>query len=88
MSQEKVERYKKEKANRKQAVKREKRWNALRKCLVSAVGIILIGWIGYSVYDVYDSNKPKQSVEINYQAFDDFSQDIEDAGGGDKGDKN
>ena len=34
MSQEKVDKYKKEKANRKQTMKREKLQNVLRKCMV------------------------------------------------------
>ena len=79
MSQEKVDRYKKEKANRKQIMKKEKMQNALRKCVVSVVGILLVCWIGYSAWDIYDSNKPVPSVQIDYQSFDDFSQDITEA---------
>ena len=37
MSQEKVDRYKKEKANRKQIMRKEKMQNALRKCIVSVI---------------------------------------------------
>ena len=79
MSQEKVDRYKKEKANRKQIMRKEKMQNALRKCIVSVIGILLICWIGYSVYDIYDSNKPVPSVKIDYQAFDEFSKNITEA---------
>ncbi len=57
MSQEKVDRYKKEKANRKQIMRKEKMQNALRKCIVSVIGILLICWIGYSVYDIYEFSK-------------------------------
>ena len=50
MSQEKVERYKKEKANRKKVLKREK----IKKGILSVVGTIvcvaIVGWIGYSGY--------------------------------------
>lgn len=79
MSQEKVDRYKKEKANRKQIMRKEKMQNALRKCIVSVIGILLVCWIGYSAWDIYDSNKPVPSVQINYQAFNEFSQDITEA---------
>ena len=39
----------------------------------------MICWIGYSVYDIYDSNKPVPSVKIDYQAFDEFSKNITEA---------
>lgn len=38
MSQEKVERYKKEKANRKQAMKKQRIMNVMRKCVLSLGG--------------------------------------------------
>ena len=50
MSQEKVDRYKQEKANRKKNMKKEKAQNTLRKCVVVVVGVVLIGWIGCHVY--------------------------------------
>ena len=40
MSQEKVDRYKKEKANRKKNLKKEKFQNILRKCVVGVVTCI------------------------------------------------
>ena len=51
MSQEKVDRYKKEKANRKQIMKREKRLLNLEKaggCILCAA---ILFWAGYSVYN-------------------------------------
>ena len=68
MSQEKVDKYKKEKANRKQIKRREKMANLLRKCVVGIVGLILVGWIGYSAYGTYESSKPKEEVQIDYTA--------------------
>ncbi len=50
MSQEKVDQYKKEKANRKQNMRKEKLHNVLRKCMVGLVGVLLVGWIGWSEY--------------------------------------
>lgn len=79
MSQEKVDRYKKEKANRKQNVKKEKFANAVRKFIVMVVGVMLVVWIGYSAYDLYDSNKEPEQVQIDYRAFDDFTQGITEA---------
>ncbi|MGN1165049.1 MAG: hypothetical protein ACI4S2_01300 [Lachnospiraceae bacterium] len=79
MSQEKVDRYKKEKANRKQTMKKEKIKNVLRKCVVGVVGILLIGWIGYSAYGTYESKQPKPEAEIDYTAFDEFTQNLGEA---------
>lgn len=79
MSQEKVDRYKKEKANRKQTMKREKIQNVLRRCMVGVVAVLLIGWIGYSAYGTYESKKPKEEVEIDYTALTDFSEKLSEA---------
>lgn len=79
MSQEKVDRYKKEKANRKNIMKKEKAANAFRKCVVGLVALLLVGWVGYSAYGTYKSNKPKDSVEVDYTAFSNFSQNLSEA---------
>ena len=77
MSQEKVDRYKKEKANRKQIMRKEKMANLLRKCVVGIVGLILVGWIGYSAYGIYESSKPKEEVQIDYSVFDELQGRLE-----------
>lgn len=79
MSQEKVDRYKKEKANRKQTMKKEKIQNVLRRCMVGLVALLLVGWIGYSAYGTYESKKPKEEVEIDYTALTDFSEKLSEA---------
>jgi len=66
MSQEKVARYKEEKANRKSMMKKEKRKDFFRKCIVGVVALGLLGWIGYSAYNMYESNKPRQTAEVDY----------------------
>lgn len=66
MSQEKVARYKEEKANRKAILKKEKRKHFFRKCIVGVVALGLVGWIGYSVYTMYESNRPRQTAEVDY----------------------
>ena len=69
MSQEKVDRYKKEKANRKKNMKKEKFQNILRKCAVALVGFVLIGWIGFSAYNTYESKQPKEEAQIDYSSL-------------------
>lgn len=76
MSQETVDRYKKEKANRKKNVKKEKAQNILRRCLYGVIGLILLGWIGYSGYNSYTSNKSTEEVQIDYTAISDYMQSM------------
>ena len=76
MSQAKVDRYKKEKANRKKNMKKEKIQNVLRKCAVFVVALVLVG---YSAYNTYESKKPKEEVEIDYSAVTDFQQGMSEA---------
>ena len=52
MSQEKVDRYKEEKANRAKIQKKEKRTLFLEKCAIAAVCVAAISWIGYSAYNL------------------------------------
>ncbi len=76
MSQEKVERYKKEKANRKQIVKRQKMKNYLLNASVAVVIFVLIGWIGYSAFHVYQSGQERTAVEADYEAVDSYLKGI------------
>ncbi len=62
MSQEKVSRYKEEKANRKAMMKKEKRKHFFRKCVVGIVALGLVGWIGYSAYQVITT--PDEDAEV------------------------
>ena len=72
MSQEKVDRYKKEKANRKKIMRREKLMNIVRKAVLTVAALALIGWLGYSAYDIYNSNKERVVAEVNYDAVTDY----------------
>ncbi len=71
MSQEKVDRYKEQKANRKKIMAREKREKFLVKLCASLVALALVGWLGYSVYDRV--NQPDTSdVAITTTAIDEY----------------
>lgn len=76
MSQQKVDRYKEEKANRKQTIKKERVKHLIRRCVVGVLGVALIGWLGYSAYNVYESNQPKQTAAVDYQAISDYQQKL------------
>ncbi len=72
MSQEKVDRYKQEKANRRQNMKKEKAKQAFRRCVVGVLGLALVGWLGYSAYNVYDSSRPKETAQVDYTAITEY----------------
>ena len=76
MSQAKVDRYKQEKANRKETIKKEKTANAIRKSVVVIAAVAVIGWVGYSAVDTYQSYQPKESVEVDFSALDNLSLEL------------
>lgn len=52
MSQAKVDQYKKDKANRQKIIKKQKRMHRLEMAAITLVCVLVVGWIGYSVYDL------------------------------------
>lgn len=72
MSQEKVDRYKEQKANRKQIMKKEKRMRALRNAAACFVFVAVIGWIGFSGYQSYEENKTYEKAEVDYTSVADY----------------
>ena len=72
MSQEKVDRYKKEKANRKQNMRKQRMMSFVRKGVLTLVAAALIAWLGYYAYDMYESGKDRVVAEVNYDAVTDY----------------
>jgi hypothetical protein len=72
MSQEKVDRYKKEKANRKKTLKKEKYKSiAIRICTVLICAVI-VGWGGYSIYNRYEKSRPTKYLTLDPSALEDY----------------
>lgn len=76
MSQAKVDKYKEQKANRKEIMKKEKRHNQIVKASAAVIGVVMIGWVGFSAYDAYQSAQPRETVEIDYTAFETYLNSI------------
>ena len=72
MSQEKVDRYKQEKANRKKIMHKQRMMGVLRKCGLSLAGLALVAWLGFSAYDMYESGKERVVVETDYTPITDY----------------
>ena len=69
MSQAKVDRYKKEKANRKKTMRKEKILRNVRRCVAGVIVLALVGWFGYSAYDLHSSNQERAVAEVNYDSI-------------------
>ena len=71
MSQEKVDRYKEQKANRKEIIKKEKQEKAVRRGIGILVAAVCVVWLGYSVVDWVNRPDTSQS-QINLDAYYDY----------------
>ena len=72
MSQAKVDKYKAEKANRKEIMAKEKRQKTIMKICGSGVGLALVAWIGVSsVFAIYDS-RPVEKIFVTTANLDDY----------------
>lgn len=65
MSQAKVDRYKEAKKNRKETMAKEKKQRTLNIAIASVVCAALLGWIGFSGYQVYQNTKPLETVYVD-----------------------
>lgn len=72
MSQAKVDRYKEEKANRKEIMKRQKRKRAAVWAATVVICAAVIGLIAFSGYKSYQAKQPRDSYEVNYTSIDEY----------------
>ncbi len=72
MSQEKVDKYKKEKANRKKTLARNKVKHVIGVCFGWVVLALVVGWAGYSGYNYYEDKKPAETYHCDTTAIDDY----------------
>lgn len=72
MSKEKVERYKQEKANRKQTLAKEKMKRKATQACAWAVLALIVGWAGYSGYQYYDAKQPAKTIYCQTTEIDNY----------------
>lgn len=72
MSQEKVDQYKYEKAHRKEIMRKQKAMHTVRSLIMGIVALALVVWLGYSAYNVYEESQPRETVEVDYSAFEGY----------------
>jgi hypothetical protein len=76
MSQAKVDKYKQEKANRKELIAKEKRKKMLVKIGASAILVALVAWVGISVgVSVYES-RPKDKIFVQISDIEKYLDDL------------
>lgn len=72
MSQAKVDRYKEEKKNRKQIMAKEKRNHKLAVMAGWLVALAIVAWAGVSAYNIYENNKPMETIYTDLTALDEY----------------
>ena len=72
MSQAKVDKYKERKANRKEIMKKERRHKMMLKATAGVIGVVMIGWIGFSAYHSYETGLPREQVSVDYTAVESY----------------
>ena len=62
MSQAKVDKYKQDKANRKQIIAKEKRQKLITKVCTTSVLVVIGAWVAISLADFVYESRPKDTV--------------------------
>lgn len=72
MSQEKVLKYKEEKANRKSIMRKQRVARIVRNSVAGVIVVAVLGWVGYSGVTTYIDNMPRKEVTVDYAAVSDY----------------
>ncbi len=76
MSQAKVDKYKAEKANRKETVAKERRNRKIAKVCTTIVGIALVAWIAVSAVFYVIDNRPVNTIYATTAGIDDYLSEL------------
>lgn len=81
MSQAKVDRYKEEKRNREKIIKKQKREWMLTKVGMSVVALVIVAWVGISVYQNVTAPDAADAADlptytVKTEALDDYLYDL------------
>ena len=72
MSQAKVDRYKKEKADRKKTMRKEKIMRNVKRCVAGVIVLEIVSRFGYSENYMQTSKQERSVAELNYYTLKDY----------------
>lgn len=78
MSQAKVEQYKKDKANRKKIVAKERMQRRIAAVVGWVVALAVVAWAGVSAYGIYEKSRPEQNYVVDTDAISDYLGSLEE----------
>ena len=76
MSQAKVDKYKKEKANRKEIMAKEKRQKSITKFCAGVICGLLVAWIGVSTAEFVYESRPKDKIYVQTTEIDKYLENL------------
>ena len=47
---------------------------------MGVVALVLVGWLGYSAYDLYEEKRPREVAEVDYTAVNEYMQSLNASG--------
>ena len=53
-------------------MRKERAMSIVRKAILTLVALALVGWLGYSAYDIYDSNQERSVAEVNFDSVTEY----------------
>ena len=79
MSQAKVDHNKEQKYNRKKLVKKQKRERIMGTIAATLVAVVLIGWVGFSMYNKYEDQKEATvtKLTLDSSALSDYTSNLD-----------
>lgn len=76
MSQQKVDKYKQDKANRSQIIKKQKRSVRIEIMAAVVVMVGLVGWFGWSYYNRVEESRPPAEYPIDISGIEEYVTDL------------
>ena len=57
-------------------MKKQKQTRLIRNTVAGIICVVLVGWVGYSAVTYLQENKPRQEVEVDYTAVDEYTETL------------
>ena len=54
------------------SLRKEKIMRNVKRCVAGVIALAIVGWFGYSAYDLHSSNQERAVTEVNYDSVKDY----------------